>query len=284
MLEHLWLVALGAAAGTLGSMIGLGGGILVVPALTFVGFPPSAAAANSLFAAFSNSVASTISYSKQRRIEYRLGAFLGLLCVPGTVLGAAVSGDVSPGTFGILFALVLVASAAYILMRKSLLDREARTPAPPHRADHPSSKTVSMSGAVIVLAAAASLFAGVISSFFGIGGGTVFVPLMVAVMGLAMRRAAPTSQFVLLFASFSGLAAHSAMGHPDFVQALYLAIGAFAGGLAGARISTGVGERRLRIMASVVMIAAAAKLVLDSVGGGEDDNDDNDTAGHGGGM
>ena len=54
MIDQLWLIALGFAAGILGSMIGLGGGIIVVPVLTFLGFPPTAAASNSLFAALSN--------------------------------------------------------------------------------------------------------------------------------------------------------------------------------------------------------------------------------------
>jgi uncharacterized membrane protein YfcA len=70
---------IGFAAGVLGSMIGLGGGIIVVPVLTFFGFSPTLAASNSLFAAFTNAVASTISYSRQKRIEYSLGLKLGLL-------------------------------------------------------------------------------------------------------------------------------------------------------------------------------------------------------------
>ena len=60
MIDQLWLIPLGFVAGILGSMIGLGGGIIIVPILTFLGFPPTVAASNSLFAAFSNSVASTI--------------------------------------------------------------------------------------------------------------------------------------------------------------------------------------------------------------------------------
>ncbi len=64
MIDHLWLIPLGFAAGVLGSMIGLGGGIIVVPVLTFLGFSPTAAASNSLFAALSNAIASTISYSR----------------------------------------------------------------------------------------------------------------------------------------------------------------------------------------------------------------------------
>ncbi len=124
MIDQLWLVALGFAAGVLGSMIGLGGGIIVVPVLTFLGFSPTAAASNSLFAALSNAIASTISYSRQKRIEYPLGLKLGLLTIPGTILGALISTDTSPYIFKILFGFVLIASAAYIFLRKKIENRE----------------------------------------------------------------------------------------------------------------------------------------------------------------
>ncbi len=118
MIDQLWLILLGFAAGVLGSMIGLGGGIIVVPVLTFLGFSPTAAASNSLFATLSNAVASTASYSKQKRIASTLGIKLGLLSVPGTVLGALISTDVTSGLFQMLFGLVLVASAVYIFLRR----------------------------------------------------------------------------------------------------------------------------------------------------------------------
>ena len=73
MYENLWLIPLGFAAGILGSIVGLGGGIIAVPVMTFAGFPPSLAASNSLFAAFSNSVASTVSYARQKRVEFGIG-------------------------------------------------------------------------------------------------------------------------------------------------------------------------------------------------------------------
>ena len=115
MIDQLWLIPLGFAAGVLGSMIGLGGGIIVVPVLTFFGFPPTLAASNSLFAAFTNAVASTISYSRQKRIEYSLGIKLGLLTIPGTILGAYISSDITPDIFKILFGFVLIASKPFFL-------------------------------------------------------------------------------------------------------------------------------------------------------------------------
>ena len=247
MIDQLWLILLGFAGGILGSMIGLGGGIIVVPVLTFLGFSPTAAASNSLFAALSNAIASTISYSKQKRIEYSLGLKLGLLSVPGTILGAVVSSDVAPDIFKVLFGLILISSAAYIFLRRNL-----------------ESKQKIISKQMMVFAIGASFFAGIISSFFGIGGGIVFVPLMVAGMGMAMKRAAPTSQLILLFASLSGVITHSLLGHPDFTQAGFLAIGSFLGGLVGARLSIDIKERYLQVLVSVVILIAAVKLFYDS--------------------
>ena len=251
MIDQLWLIPLGFAAGILGSMIGLGGGIIVVPVLTFLGFPPTVAASNSLFAAFSNSVASTISYSRQKRIEFSLGIKLGLLAIPGTIFGAIISTDVAPDIFKILFGFVLIASSVYIFLRKQLESRD---------------KIISKQ--LIIFIIGSSFFAGIISSFFGIGGGIVFVPLMVVGMGMSMKRAAPTSQLILLFASLSGVIVHSILGHPDFLQSGFLAIGSFFGGLVGAKLSLSVRERNLKILISVVLLLAAGKLFFDSLNNG----------------
>lgn len=248
MFEYLGLVALGFAAGIIGSMIGLGGGFVVVPILTFFGFSPQLAASDSLFAAFSNAVASTASYAKQKRIEYSLGMKLGLLSIPGTILGAYISDIITPSSFKISFGIVLLASSIYIFLKRKM-----------------ESKEYNLSKQVMVLAVGASFFAGIISSLFGIGGGVVFVPLMVIAIGLSMKMAAPTSQFILLFASASGMIAHALLGHPDFYQALFLSIGAFAGGLVGSRLSLQVEEKKLRILVTIVLVITAIKLFADSL-------------------
>jgi len=250
MLEELWLIPLGFIAGILGSIIGLGGGIIIVPVLTFVGFSPTLAVSNSLFAVFSNSVASTATYAKQKRIELSLGWKLGLISVPGTILGALVSSDLSPSIFKILFAIILIFSASYIFLKRKI-----------------EKKPLNVSSILLVFSAGASFFAGVISGLFGVGGGLIFVPLMVVALGISMKRAAPTSQFILMFASFSGLIVHSLLGHPDYYQALLLSIGAFAGGILGARLSLEIKERKLKIIVVIVIVGAAIKLIIDSTVG-----------------
>jgi uncharacterized protein len=247
MIEELWLIPLGFAAGLLGSIIGLGGGIIIVPVLTFFGFSPALAASNSIFAVFSNAIASSILYAKQRRIEYSLGLKLGLLSIPGTIIGAYVSSEITPAIFKILFALILISTSIYIFSKRKI-----------------EPKNYNLSKQIMILAIGASFFAGIISGLFGVGGGIIFVPLMVVAMGLSMKNAAPTSQFILLFASGSALVTHTILGHPDFYQALLLAAGAFVGGLVGARLSLEIKENSLKILISIVMIAAAVKLFIDS--------------------
>ena len=249
MFEEIWLIPLGFIAGVLGSIIGLGGGIIIVPVLTFMGFSPTLAVSNSLFAVFSNSVGATAAYAKQKRVEFSLGWKLGLMAVPGTILGAFISSDLSSEIFKVLFALVLISSASYIFLKRKIEE-----------------KSVDISRLLLVFSAGASFFAGIISSLFGIGGGLIFVPLMVVALGISMKRAAPTSQFILMFASFSGLIVHSMLGHPDYYQALLLSIGAFAGGILGARLSLEIKENKLKIIVVIVLIAAAIKLIIDSTG------------------
>lgn len=261
MLEQIGFAALGLAAGVLGSMIGLGGGIVVVPALTILGVPPVTAASNSLFVALSNAAASTVSYSRQKRIDYALGLRISALSVPGTAFGAVLATDSAPWAFKALFGVLLVAAAVYIMLRSRMEGEGGGGAGAGARA------IISSPRAMMVLVTAASFFAGTISSFFGIGGGVVFVPLMVAAMGISMFRAAPTSQFALLFTALSGIVVHWVLGNPDIFYGAPLMAGVFAGGFIGAKLSAYMKEKWLRLLASAVILGVAAKLFSDAVHG-----------------
>ncbi|HSA98982.1 MAG TPA: sulfite exporter TauE/SafE family protein [Candidatus Nitrosotenuis sp.] len=248
MFENLWLILLGFVAGIVGSIIGLGGGIIVVPVMTILGFPHTVSSSSSLFAAFSNSIASSVSYARQKRIEYKLGLKLGLLSIPGTILGAFISSDASPSTFKILFGIVMIASCLYLFLKRGMESRSA-----------------DMTKKMLVASSGISFFAGILSSFFGIGGGIIFVPLMILGIGISVKHATATSQLILMFSSASGMIAHSMLGHADFSYALLLGVGAFGGGLVGARLSVDLKENSIKIMICVAMLAAATKLFLDAL-------------------
>jgi len=110
-----------------------------------------------------------------------------------------------------------------------------------------------------------SFTAGVISSLFGIGGGIIFVPLMVIVLGISMFRAGPNSQLALLITSIVGVITYSLLGHTNYIDGILLATGALIGGYIGARLSGHVREDVLQILLSISLIGVAIKFLLDFI-------------------
>lgn len=248
MIDEAVLALLGLGAGFVGSIVGLGGGLIVVPVLTYMGLAPSVAVANSLFATLGNAAASTVVYSRQRRVHYAAFARLAAAAVPGTILGALASDHVAPPEFRILFAALLASCILYMALGMRM-----------RHAGRGASITAAVMGT------GAGFGAGIVSSFFGIGGGVIFVPVLVIVLGYAMRDSTATSQAILVPVSLAAVTSHAVLGHPDYYQALFLVIGAVVGGLCGAQVSVRINNTYLKALASVVMGLAALRLALDSV-------------------
>ena len=245
-----FLLVVGLGAGTLGSMLGVGGGIIMVPALTFLNVPPTQAASTSLIAVMATSISSTIEYSRQKRINYGLGLQMAACAIPGGVLGAVLSEYLLQDTFKLYFGILLILTGLYILYRNSVLkDR------------HVKRRSLALQVGVF----AASFGAGIISSLFGVGGGIIFVPAMLLVLGLTMHRAAPTSQFTLMMTAIAGVFTHSALGHPDYLQAIVLSIGAFVGAQIGARLSLITKDVLLQRLLAAVLMTVAIIFILDGL-------------------
>ena len=242
------LIAVGLGAGTMGSMLGVGGGIIMAPALTFLGLSPAQTASTSLIAVASTSVSSTIEYSRQKRIDYRLGLEMAAFAIPGAVLGAVLSDYLSTESFKLYFGILLILTGIYVLYKNSILKDSAA-----------KKRSIALRIAVF----AATFGAGVISSLFGVGGGIIFVPAMLLVLGLTMQRAAPTSQLTLMMTSVAGVLMHVFLLHPDYLQALALSAGAFAGAQIGARASRTAKEILLQRLFGLMLVAVAAKLIFD---------------------
>lgn len=248
VISEVWLVIVGLGAGVIGSIIGLGGGIIVVPVLTYAGLGPSVAAANSLFATLGNAAASTAIYSRQHRVHFVTFAKLAAVSTPGTILGAIASDSVDSPIFKLLFALMLASCIAYMVFGHRIRESGGH-----------------ITPSALIIGTSASFGAGIVSSFFGIGGGVIFVPVLVLIFGYTMHNSTATSQAILIPVSLAAIVSHAALGHPDYYQAFFLMGGAIAGGLIGAQVSVRINDTYLKIFASAAMGLAALKLALDSV-------------------
>jgi uncharacterized protein len=250
LLENLFLTfVIGVAAGIVGSMLGLGGGIIISPILTLTGFLPSQVASTSLLAVASTGASSTLSYSIKKRINYSIGIKVSAFAVPFSVIGALVSSNLNPDAFKLYFAILLISTSFYLLFRRQIKADKRE------HADR--GKLISNT-----LLYGGSSAAGFISSLFGIGGGIIFVPLLFAVKKLSMQQSVATSQLSILITSIAGILTHSILFQQDYVFAGSLALGALAGAQVGSFIAIKISERLLTILLSFSLIIISIQLIL----------------------
>ncbi|HTE86195.1 MAG TPA: sulfite exporter TauE/SafE family protein, partial [Dehalococcoidia bacterium] len=128
----LLLVPLGLVVGAYGTLIGAGGGFLLVPALLFL-YPherPATITSVSLAVVFFNATSGSLAYARQGRIDYRTGIRFALATAPGALLGARVATHLSRGVFDVLFGAAMVAVAGFVVIRSQSQRVSATAPQP----------------------------------------------------------------------------------------------------------------------------------------------------------
>ncbi|MFB5598672.1 MAG: sulfite exporter TauE/SafE family protein [Nitrososphaeraceae archaeon] len=241
------LVLIGLGGGVLGGLIGVGGGIIMTPALAFMGFPPYVIASSSLLAVTATSLSSNLTFIKKKYINYSLGLKLGVPAIPGSILGGFLTTDTSLDLFKILFAVLLVLVGIYIIFKNRIFNKSNFKV--PKKFFYP-------------LFIIGTFTAGIISSFFGIGGGIIFVPILVIIFQMKMINASPTSQFALLLSSSTGLITHIILENPEYIFGISLASGSFVGAQIGSKYLNRFKEELLRNIFSISLVFVAISLLL----------------------
>jgi len=253
-LELLGLAALGLVVGAYGTIIGAGGGFILVPVLLFVypDYGPERVTAISLAVVCANATSGSIAYGRARRIDYLTGALFAAASVPGVVTGAIVVHYVPERLFSVLFGLMLLALAAVSVRGRTASVR------PPERGpgvlvrrlEDPEGRTY-VYAYRIWQGVALSAVVGFISSLFGIGGGVIHVPAMIILLHIPVQFAVATSHFVLAFMSGGGSAVHlidGSLGGEQLLKAAALAAGAVPGAQIGAHLAHRIKGRYVLLM------------------------------------
>lgn len=231
-----WLVLLGFGVGTLGTLIGAGGGFILVPALILL-YPaekPEILTALSLSVVFFNALSGTIAYARMKRIDYKSGILFTIAGIPGALLGAHTVAYLPRRAFEVLFSVLMMGVAGYLMWRPG---RDEAHDAPP--APDPEARTRFLTKRLKV-GMVLSLFVGYIANLLGIGGGIIHVPAMIHLLKFPVHVATATSHFILTFLALAGTAEHAAQGAYASTarHAAFLALGAVMGAQVGARLST----------------------------------------------
>ena len=267
MPTELLLVLSGLAAGTFGAMLGLGGGILIVPILSLgFGVPLSAAAGTSLVCVIATSTGAAAFNVRAGRADVRLGITLGAATVVGAATGGIAAAFIPDRLLAGLFAALMAYTAFSMLRRLQSGSRSAESeadadPTVPDGPDAPAYRTHRLP-----LAMGGSVAAGNLSGLLGVGGGIISVPLMRLVMGAPMRVAVATSNFMIGITAAAGAAAYLFRGEVDPRVAAPVVIGVTLGAALGATISARIRPGWLSILFVVVVGYVALRMALRAVG------------------
>ena len=243
MVQLLWLLPLGFIVGTFGTMIGVGGGFILVPVLLMI-YPeknPEIITGMSLAVVFFNSLSGSIAYARMKRIDVKSGIVFATATIPGSVLGTLTTSLISRTVFNCIFGLLLITLAIFLTIN------------PGNRCDSKKSCTrrnvlrtvVDSEGKTYtfsynpLLGIFISMIVGYLSSLLGIGGGIIHVPALIHLLNYPVHIATATSLFMLTVMSLSSTAIHISQGilQNSVIQVAGLSIGVVFGAQIGARIS-----------------------------------------------
>jgi uncharacterized membrane protein YfcA len=264
----LLLVLLGIGVGAYGTLIGAGGGFVLTPVLLIL-YPhdsPQTLTAISLFVVFFNAGSGSSAYFRQRRVDWHSGIWFGLATLPGAVGGALLVAAVSRRVFDPLMAAALAVLALWLVSGHEIEDEggEQQKGTPRRLVDR--SGHVYEYRARIWQGVVYSTGVGFFSSFLGIGGGIIHVPLLVRALGFPVHVATATSHFVLAIMSGSATVTHVlagsfAHGH-GLHRAIALSIGVIVGAQLGALLSSRIRGRVIEWLLAVGLAALSLRLIL----------------------
>ncbi len=250
--------------GLVAAMIGVGGGVFIVPFLTLVSeFAPSHAIGTSLAMIVFTSLSSTTRYSRQRRIDYKVGLILTLTTIPGAFLGAYLTTFFTARLLGLAFGLFLIFVALRMALPSNLRqDRTQGTRRGWLRRIVDSEGNVFEYNTNMSLGLALGFLGGLSSGFLGIGGGSLMVPILHLIVGLPFHVTVATSMFIMIFTSISGVATHFSLGNVHLDYAILLSIGVIFGAQLGAYFSKKVSGKNLRRLFAVVLFVVSIRMIL----------------------
>ncbi len=284
------MIAGGFAAGVFGSLLGLGGGILIVPLLT-LGFnlPLREAVGVSLVAVIVTSSASASVYLQRHVANLRLGMTLELFSASGALIGGLIAFALSDQVLAGLFTVLLLYTAFAMLRRPEPgpgaeaegLVADAGTPdVDAEPGDAVAGPAGSIGGSVVAIGAGSppyavrnlgigivgSMFAGVMSALLGIGAGIVKVPLMNLAMGVPLRVATATSNLMIGITAAASAIIYLVRNGIDPYVAGPIAVGVFFGAALGSRTAHRVDVRVLRVLFVLVLLFTAWQMAGRALG------------------
>jgi hypothetical protein len=251
------LFLLGTFTGTLSGLLGIGGGLLMVPALTFFGVPLVEATATSLIGVFLSAISGSLQNLRSKSLNWPVSLVLALFGVITAQLGAWLGDRLPDAGLSLAFAALLLITIYMMNLRQKL------------KRTHPTSESVKSEGpkptaSQVALAPTAGigLLAGILSGLFGVGGGVVMVPLQMLFLAESIKSAVRTSLGAIVPIAASGLAQHAWNDNVLWIPGLCLGLGGILGAQVGTRLLPRLPDRIVNTLFQGSLIALSGYMIV----------------------
>lgn len=264
MEQVLWIALVGLLVGGLGSILGIGGGVLLIPVLTgLLGIPIKTAIGASIVSVIGTSTAAGAVYLSRGLTHTRLAMILEIATTLGALAGGVTAMLLSPNLLSGIFFLVLL-FVAYGMGKRAADDTETRPTGllNAEYVDPNSGKNVIYGIRRLPLGLGASFVAGNVSGLLGIGGGVIKVPVMALIMGMPMRAAVATSNFTIGITAATSAVIYYQHGLIDPRVAVPTALGVLAGAQIGSRLAGKISNTQLRNIFRWVLLIFAVQMLI----------------------
>ena len=260
------LIPVGFLIGMFGTLIGAGGGFILVPILIFCcpDLNPETITAISIAIVAANAISGSFAYARSGRIDFKAGLIFALFTIPGSILGVLTTKYIPKQSFNVLFGILLVALSIYLLVKPNTHNLVPEKSENLKRWKHHSltdnvgtnfSYSYNQTTGIII-----SIIVGYLSPVLGIGGGIIHVPALINWLQFPVYVATATSHFILAIMSTVSVIVHAIQGNYNDPKVLHMVIGLIIGVVPGAQVGAWM-SHKIKSNAIVRVLAICLGLV-----------------------
>ncbi len=256
VISMILAVISGVCVGVLSGLLGVGGGIIMIPLLRLLfGVDALVATGTSLFVILPTSASGVIGRIRSKGLFVKLSLIIGLGGIVFSPIGSWLA-EIAGGPASMIAAAIVIAYTGVNMARKAAQKKTEGATATAEQRGR-ISNGFRNTAACIVSAIAVGVIAGFLSGFIGVGGGFIITPMVMWLYGMPFKSATGVSLLSLCVLSIPGIITHGLYGHIDFLQGAMLAIGSIPGAFLGSALLKRVPEKFLRIAFGCLLVVVA---------------------------
>ena len=273
ILTIIILICIGLFSSILGALVGIGGGVIIVPALVFFGIKlgmiegmtPQLAIGTSSMILVVTGLSAMIQYNKSNQVDRYNGSIFLIGLIPGAFVGSYASAMLTMDSFNLYFGIFLIFISILLMVRDKIPPLKIFQNPKYLRPHIDADGVVHQYGFPIWIAVIITFIVGFITGLFGIGGGALMTPLMIIVFRIPPSIAIGTSMMLIFFSSLSSAIGHALQAHVQYFALVFLAVSSYFGARFGAKLASKFSSDTLVKLLRSVLLLIGVYLIFEAI-------------------